>query len=266
MAYETLRNLMGPFEGLPMGTVLTVAVCIAVTAAVVLLFSEKYRIANASAERRLARLERSNELLDGNGEYDIRDVVLASAKDVDAARRTVKAKRAASVVSIMACAVLALAILTGYAEWSTMSLARSHGYADGWDQSPASLWEDIEKSPVEDRLPRDMSGSILMYYKFGCEDCNELGEELYAALSSLAPTYRIATRSPTGRKLIEQYPVAEVPACVYFRHDGRQLYYILYEDGPDGTAVDQDAIRGLALGIAADVAASRGTDDTEERT
>lgn len=266
MAYETLRNLIGPCERLPMGTVLAIAVCAAVTAAAVLFFSEKYRIANASAERRLARLERSNELLDGNDEYDIREVVLTSAKDVDAAKKTVKAKRIASIASVLACTVLALAVLTGYTEWSVMSLARSHGYADGWDQSPASLWEDIEKSPVEDRLPKNMSGSILMYYKFGCEDCNELGEELYATLSSLAPTYRIATRSPTGSKLIKQYPVAEVPACVYFRHDGKQLYYILYEDGPDGTAVDQDAIRSLALGVAADVAASRGPDDTKERT
>jgi len=264
MTYNAIRNLVGPIETIPAGTVMTLSVCLGIVALIVLFFSERYRMVNASAEHRLRRLETSEKLLNSNEEFDAQAVVLASKGDLAAARRTVRTSRAAAVVSVLACVLLLLAAITGYTEWSVISLARSHGYADGWDVAPVDLWEDIELSPKEDHLPPDMSGCILLYYKFGCHDCNALGTEIYDTLSALAPTYRVATRSRTGRRMLEDYPVPEVPACVYFKTDGTTLSYVLYKDTSDGTIVDQDSVRSLAMAIAMDIADAMRSEPTKE--
>lgn len=223
--------------------------------------TERYRMIHANARKKLRRMELSQKLLDGSDKYDISMVTLTSQADIDQARLIVRKTHIAAVISILACSLILIAAIVLLAVQSTVSTARRHGYADGLTGiSPQALWDDTDASPVEDTLPTDLKGCIIAYYRFGCEDCNATYDKLHPALEQLAPTYYVATRSELGRRMIQIYPVASVPSCVYIKHDGFPLYYTLYKlDG--GTAyVDEEALANLSQAVIYDQTLHEFTD------
>lgn len=250
MNIDTARNILSPLSLLPMDSLAVLAVCAMGFALVALLCAERFRMLNAGARAALRRMEVSRKLMDGNGEYDISGVVLTSPADIERARVKVRKCTRMAIVSVIACAMMLLSALVLLACKSTMDAARDKGYADGWDVSPSALWAGTDAAMEQDPVPADLSGCIVFYYKFGCEDCELLGNELYEAVSAMAPTYRVATRSEQGKTMISKYPVTSVPSCVYVRPDGIPLYYTLYIDkGTEPSVINEDALRDLAQAV-----------------
>lgn len=99
---------------------------------------------------------------------------------------------------------------------TTIKKARTHGMFQSlneikWEQALKAL----QNTPVEDNIEgKDLKNSIILYYKFGCPDCDAVFalEKNYFKNNKV---YWVSTRSKQGKKLLEKYPVQEVPWCLY---------------------------------------------------
>ncbi len=137
--------------------------------------------------------------------------------------------RCTAVVLLMAMAVIGAATF----RIETYSAAILRGMYD-----PATpFWEMREKipvTPVQSRLPDDRSGKLIIYFRFGCGDCEAVYPELSERLDG-QEVYYISTRSVKGRELLDAYPVPETPSALYVYPDGNGYATVqLYKPGEDG--------------------------------
>lgn len=134
-----------------------------------------------------------------------------------AARHLARRESTRSAVARGAASALAVVALT----WAvvTLSLAvcvsntpLTDGVVNVY-RSVAGGYHESKNVPEDDGL----RGAVLIYYKPGCADCEAIWDALSEALveADRPDVYLINTRSPTGRALLEKYPVKEVPAGVY---------------------------------------------------
>ena len=73
----------------------------------------------------------------------------------------------------------------------------------------------IKNSPIANRSNNlDKPGNIIIYYRFGCKDCEAIYSELDRLITENENVYWVATRSIIGKRLLQKYIVTEVPAGV----------------------------------------------------
>lgn len=86
----------------------------------------------------------------------------------------------------------------------------------------------IQNSPIADRNGSlDQQGNILIYYRFGCGDCEAVYDSLKAATAGKEDIYWVASRQSVGRELLQKYAVPEVPAGVVILGDGMYVSHVL---------------------------------------
>ena len=129
------------------------------------------------------------------------------------------------------------------------NIAIEHGLYTS-DTTIGDMFRGIEKSPVPDTIAdKDVKGKILLFYKFGCKDCETIYDELQESTKD-ADVLWVSTRSEEGKKLVEAYGIVEVPTGIYIRNNAyndalpytKKLLYKVDEDGNsqyDKTAVDR---------------------------
>lgn len=94
-----------------------------------------------------------------------------------------------------------------------------HGVYDP-DTTLHEISERLPVTPVESAVPDDVSGSLLIYFRFGCSDCEAVYNNLYSELKNIPNVYYVSTRSEQGLELLAKYPVEETPSAVYVYPDG----------------------------------------------
>lgn len=86
----------------------------------------------------------------------------------------------------------------------------------------------IQNSPIADRNGNlDKKGNILIYYRFGCGDCEAVYDILKAATAEKGDIYWVASRQTVGQELLQKYAVPEVPAGVVILGDGMYVSHVL---------------------------------------
>lgn len=99
----------------------------------------------------------------------------------------------------------------------TQVIAQKHGMYQT-HMPYASVLTGIEHTPEESTLPKDqtqLANSLIIYYKFGCEDCEAVYFDLQESLPDNANIYWVSTRSEQGQELRKTYPVSNVPTIAY---------------------------------------------------
>ncbi len=77
-------------------------------------------------------------------------------------------------------------------------------------------------------MPDLISGSIVIFYRYGCTDCMAVFSDMEDAVSSSGITvYHIPTRSEKGELLRQTVQIPAVPTGVYYGYDGRVYIYPL---------------------------------------
>lgn len=140
---------------------------------------------------------------------------------------------------IFASSVSIVLAIIAFGAALTVKAGISHGV-----YSPnTSLIEILEKLPKtfkESKLPEDnseLSDKIIIYFRFGCHDCESIYQDLTLAMKDTPDVYYISTRSEQGKQLMEKYPVDETPSLVYIYPDGEKFaVFKLYVIGLDGNA------------------------------
>ena len=108
----------------------------------------------------------------------------------------------------------------------------------------------IQNSPVTDRSDDlDQPGNILIYYRFGCGDCEAIYDCLKAEVDGKENIYWVASRQSEGQKLLQKYTVSEVPAGVIIQNDGMYISHVLcspvYDDADEKGGIQQLDIYAL---------------------
>lgn len=120
-----------------------------------------------------------------------------------------------------------------------------HGMTtENWKNSTVSeIIESNKLSHVNQTLPDDAGGSIVIVYKYGCPDCEAIYYELLDIIeeNELINVYFVASNSEDGQYLVENAYIKYVPSGVYVRNEplsnGTYLInYLLYEIDEDGNA------------------------------
>ncbi|MDE6055468.1 MAG: hypothetical protein K2G55_17325 [Lachnospiraceae bacterium] len=108
----------------------------------------------------------------------------------------------------------------------------------------------IQNTPVTDRsVDIDQPGNILIYYRFGCRDCEAVYDSLKTEVAGKENIYWVASRQSEGQKLLQKYAVSEVPAGVIIQNDGMYISYVLcspvYDDADKKGGMQQLDIYAL---------------------
>lgn len=93
--------------------------------------------------------------------------------------------------------------------------AYQHGYREYMKQDIQEIIYSVKHTPVEDTLPDDLTNTTIIYYRFGCHDCNKVDNQLQEKFKNSPNTYWVATRSKQGKALRKDYPVESVPSALY---------------------------------------------------
>lgn len=114
-----------------------------------------------------------------------------------------------------------------YLTFSTHLIAIKHGFTEYKTTTLNEICYSITHSPIEDTLPTNLNDTIIIYYRFGCSDCELLYNKIYNRLNNVNHVYWVATRSEQGIELRKTYPIAEVPTSIYIDTSGEMTEYTL---------------------------------------
>lgn len=103
----------------------------------------------------------------------------------------------------------------------------------------------IRKSPVNDYCAEDKEGSIIIYYRFGCSDCEAVFDDLSQLVSAHENIYWVASRQENGKKLLERYRVSQVPSGVIIQKNGDYTQVLLFRQDERGTVLDYESFERL---------------------
>lgn len=72
-------------------------------------------------------------------------------------------------------------------------------------------------APTASETPDNLSGAIVILYKFGCPHCENIYPGLTKKLEGKKNVYFVPSGSKLGQKLVKQGKIAQVPTGVYIR-------------------------------------------------
>lgn len=71
------------------------------------------------------------------------------------------------------------------------------------------------KTPYIGKMPKELEGSILIYARDSCPDCQAIKEDLVKAANPVKKIYLVDDQSDIGKKLLKDYHVEWVPSAYY---------------------------------------------------
>lgn len=81
--------------------------------------------------------------------------------------------------------------------------------------------QGIQTSPTQDKMPHDLNNTIIILYRFECDDCRaiypDLKEYLDKHKTEQTKVYFIPSRSNSGKKFVEFYNIEFVPTGIHIK-------------------------------------------------
>lgn len=150
------------------------------------------------------------------------------------------------IIAIIAV-ITALVSMIAYSKLNTSAL--KHGAYDGIQktQTVNDIIDNVNHGFVESTdIPDDLTGCILIFFKYGCPDCYDIHDDLvsYIEENDIKDIYFVSTRSEYGKNLI--YPdgtdgnclIDGVPSIIYYCKDNSDMenyHEYLYDVNDDGS-------------------------------
>lgn len=143
-----------------------------------------------------------------------------------------------------ACFVTASMLLIAMLSVSFIALRHGADFEALTKLNTVRIVKAIINSPVAcSRNDIDKEGNIILYYRFGCKDCEAVFEELDKIVKENSCIYWVATRSQMGKCLLEKYLVSDVPSGVVIQEDDDYTQYVLYQEN----SVDEESSCDIIL-------------------
>lgn len=165
-------------------------------------------------------------------EYGRRKQILIYLQQKDTEQHPSKPKLLPGfILQVIAAFIIIMGTVYAVIGLQTIVTAKTHGMYQS-NMSWNDMLQSIEYSPREDKLPSDideLTNDIILYYKFGCEDCEAIYQELQDTFSNVENLYWVSTRSEQGQSLLKTYPTPQVPAGVYVTDNGTAVIKQMYK-------------------------------------
>lgn len=136
----------------------------------------------------------------------------------------------ASVLLRIICAMLILSSMSLVITSSVINKKALDSGAYGniqYSQTIGEIMDDVKHGFKESKdIPSDLTGSIVIFYKYGCPDCKAIHDELMQELEKYKDNkiYFVSTHSATGNRLVypngdtEKAFINDVPAIAYYQY------------------------------------------------
>lgn len=99
---------------------------------------------------------------------------------------------------------------------------------------------------TEEEIFEEFHGKFIYLYKYGCSDCAAIDAQMNAVFETNEyDLVSIETRSSIGKKMIELFPVEEVPAGVILHKDGTHTKRILHTVENDEVIISKENLTDL---------------------
>lgn len=197
MHLELIEDLLTPiFDTIPLPITATVFTLLSILSIILLVQVEKYRFTKTMHNRKIGTTKKKHTTL--------------------------------HVCRFVMCLFLMLCITYVTATTQLIIQAHKHGCDDYTKPTITELINSIKNSPKENRLPKSLTNITVIYYRFGCADCEKLYLQLSKKFNGLNNIYWIATRSTQGQKLRTKFPVKKVPSAIYIIDKNTAVGFDLY--------------------------------------
>ena len=229
-----------------MQPILIIAIIVGVCAILLFLLSERNRMIASEAANKLKKITQDEKTIKAiSEEYDVHSSKNIMHAEYESLQKTAAKRKWLTAISIVTATFIMLSALTIFAIVDTYTTAKKHAYMGDLNVTASSLWRGINGSPIESELPENLSKAIVIYYRFGCPDCEATYPTLSKTLSAYTDVYWVSSRSDQGVALKEKYPIEVVPTGIYIKDDGTYLTYILYQSTADGPVLDTTELQHL---------------------
>lgn len=115
--------------------------------------------------------------------------------------------------------VLAVLVVIGCSTIFIGHTATLHGM-ETYNTNISEAAEGIKNTPRSaSKLPDDTTGSIIIVYKFDCNECKAIYKDLKTTLKDNNNVYWIASTTELGKEIVEEYGITDVPSGIYVRHN-----------------------------------------------
>lgn len=158
------------------------------------------------------------------------------------AKKWVLQQNTSKTHTIIAACIFAIGAVTIITATGIAITGFSHGMASSNIPITKAI-ENIQHTPVESKeLPEDRRGSIIILYKFNCENCKAIYDDLSETLSNYKNIYWISSESELGKSFAEELEITEVPTGIYMRYNDynnsvKAVKYSLATTDADGNTI-----------------------------
>ena len=192
--------------------------------------------------------------------------ILAISEKIRKQNNDTDTKKKNIITTSLSFVAFVVILMFGMALISTLQLyntAKAHGYSKTERNYPIEhIWKSIDLSPAETKLdkqtwkqieesidsktnPECLENKIIIYYRFGCPDCEATFHDLYDKTKNNPNIYWFASRSKHGKMLMQKYAVPEVPSGAYINKDRGFAYRQLYKKVGGKSVIDEDNLDQL---------------------
>lgn len=162
--------------------------------------------------------------------------------DFGVAAENTKLTKLHTIATRVAIVFFAISLVGIFVYSSIFAKARKYGaYGDFYKTCTlAEIKENNAHGFIDqsDEVPEDTKGCMLIFFKWGCPDCNNIHDQLVEKMKDYEQykLYFVSTRSDRGKQLVDQYAIDWTPSMTYvYYEDGRYQTRILN----DGTELNE---------------------------
>lgn len=214
MKPSLIEELLTPiFSNIPLPFVMILFTILFVASVFCLFHIEKFRLNQASLQNR-----RHHLLLDKTQLEENRPEIIQI-------NRQIKSTKHINLLRYVMYFIVCISGIIGFASIDLFTTAYEHGYREYTKYTIDEIIHSVQNSPKEDILPDDLENITVIYYRFGCNDCNQLYNQLSAYFQNLSDVYWVATRSKQGQELRETFPVENVPTAIFITNENTAVNF-----------------------------------------
>ena len=145
------------------------------------------------------------------------------------------------IKSIQSAAII-LAIIVTITATAAVNLVLAgiqHGVYDP-NTSLFTILTKLPNTPKESNIDKtaNLSNAYLIFFKFGCSDCEAVYQDLKLAIDGQSDIYWVSTHSVQGKLLLNKYPVSETPSMVYiYPNNNKFAVFRLHTKNTNGSII-----------------------------
>ena len=114
------------------------------------------------------------------------------------------------------------------------------------ETSLIEIYQKLPHTPKESKIPehKNLGNAMLIFFRFGCSDCEAIYQDLSLALQNKPDIYWISTMSSQGQDLLSKYPISETPTLIYIYPDAERfaIFELHTKDQNNNIVLNQDLL------------------------